>query len=271
MLPFFETPIEYLKGVGPQRAALFNKELKIFSFADLIQHYPFRYEDRTKYYAINELSDEMPFVQLKGKIVKKELIGTGFKKRLVAQFTDGLGEIELVWFQGINWVNEKVKPGTEYVAFGKPSRFGNRFNIAHPELEPLTANNEKGGALYPVYPLTETLRIRHLDSKAISKLIRDLLNIAHDKIRETLPSSIREELKLLEKKEAIANVHFPQSLATLERAQHRLKFEELFFVQLRLLKLKLVRQEKFRGQVFADTAILTEFYKQHLPFQLTDA
>src|SRR5687767_7106076 len=133
---FFDTPVEYLKGVGPQRAALLNKELKIFTYADLIQHYPYRYEDRTRFYSVSELNDEMSYVQIKGRITKKEQIGAGFKKRLVAQFSDGKSEIELVWFQGINWINEKIKPGPEYIVFGKPSRFGSRFNIAHPEIEP---------------------------------------------------------------------------------------------------------------------------------------
>jgi ATP-dependent DNA helicase RecG len=268
---FFDTPVEYLKGVGPQRAALLNKELKIFTYADLIQHYPHRYEDRTKFYLIKELNDEMSYVQLKGKISSKELIGTGFKKRLVANVSDSSGEIELVWFQGINWVSEKVKIGQEYVVFGKPVRYGNRYNIAHPELDAVTDSNEKGGAVYPVYPLTEKLRTRHVDSKVISKLIRDLLGLAKDKIRETLPEVIIHQFGFANKKTALVNIHFPETYELLSRAQQRLKFEELFYIQLRLLKLKIVRQEKFKGQVFNDPALLTEFYKNHLPFALTEA
>jgi ATP-dependent DNA helicase RecG len=268
---FFDTPIEYLKGVGPQRATLLNKELKIFTYADLIQHYPHRYEDRTKFYLIKELSDEMPFVQIKGRILKKELVGTGFKKRLVANFTDSSGEIELVWFQGINWVSEKIKPGQEYVVFGKPTRYGSRYNIAHPELEPVTPNNEKGGTLHPVYPLTEKLRTRHLDSKVISRFVHDVLLMAKDKIRETLPTAVLHQFELTDKKSALTNIHFPENYDWLAKARQRLKFEELFYIQLRLLKLKLVRQEKFRGQVFNDATLLTEFYKNHLPFALTDA
>src|SRR5688572_3885334 len=160
----FDTPIEFLKGIGPQRAALINKELNIFTFADLIQHYPFRYEDRTKFYRVTELSEDLPFVQVKGMIRKKELIGSGFKKRLVAHLSDGSGEIELVWFQGINWINDKIKPGSEYVVYGKPSRFGHRFNIAHPEIDVVTENAENGGSIQPVYPLTEKLRAKHIDS-----------------------------------------------------------------------------------------------------------
>jgi len=271
MSSFFETPIVYLKGVGPQRAALFNKDLNIFTFGDLIQHYPFRYEDRTKFYSIAELNEELPFVQLKGKIISKEIIGDGFKKRLVAQFSDGTGILELVWFQGINWVNEKVKPGIPYVTFGKPTRFGNKFSIAHAELEPQSDKNDKGGFLQPVYPLTEKLRTRHIDSKTISKLQQELLQLAKDKIRETLPSKIISQHQFISKTEAILNIHFPKGNEILNSAKQRLKFEELFFIQLRMLKLKLVRQEKFRGQIFNDASLLTEFYNNHLPFPLTDA
>lgn len=271
MANFFDSPIEFLKGVGPQRSSLLNKELNIFTFGDLIQHFPFRYEDRTKFYSIKELSDDLPFVQVKGILRKKELIGAGFKKRLVAHVTDETGELELVWFQGINWINEKLKTGVSYVIFGKPSRFGSKFNIAHPEIEVLTQKNEQGGFLHPVYPLSEKLRTRHIDSKAIAKLVQELLVQATDKIRETLPSHLLNSENLIAKKEALLNIHFPKSIDLLTRSQQRLKFEELFYIQLRLLKMKLVRQEKFRGQVFQDTSLLTKFYNEHLPFALTDA
>jgi ATP-dependent DNA helicase RecG len=271
MTGFFETPVEYLKGVGPQKSALLNKELNIFTFADLLQHYPHRYEDRTKFYAIAELHEDLTFVQIKGKILRKELIGAGAKKRLVAQFTDGHGEIELVWFQGINWVNEKVKPGQEFIVFGKPARFGSKFNIAHPELEPLSASLEKTRGLTPVYPLTEKLKSRFLDNKSLSRLQKELLAISAEKIRETLPAAVLTEYNLIDKKSALLNIHFPESLELLSRSRERLKFEELFYIQLRLLKLKLVRQEKFKGQVFNNASLLSEFYKNHLPFELTDA
>jgi len=271
MAGFFDTPIEFLKGIGPQRGAILNKELNIFTFADLIQHYPFRYDDRTKFYKIAELSDDLQFVQLKGTIKKKELIGVGFKKRLVAYLSDGTGELELVWFQGINWINDKVKTGTEYVVFGKPARFGHRFNIAHPEIDVITDNMEKGGFLQPVYPLTEKLRAIHVDSKAISKIMKGLLAQAVDKIRETLPQRILLQEKLLSKRDSISNIHFPVSFELLSQASHRLKFEELFYIQLRLLKMKIVRQEKIAGQVFQNATLVTAFYNEHLPFNLTDA
>lgn len=271
MRGFFDTPVEYLKGVGPQRSALLNKELNIFTFGDLIQYYPFRYEDRTKFYRISELTEEMPHVQVKGKITGKEIVGVGFKKRLVAQFKDDKGSIELVWFQGIKWMLEKIKPGVEYVVFGKPVMYGKKFSFAHPEIEPLTEKNDKGGYLQPVYPLTEKLRSRHIDSKALVRLQQELLVLAKDKIRETLPVDIQAQYQLIDKQQALLNIHFPQSHGLLTRAQHRLKFEELFYIQLRLLKMKLVRQDKFKGQIFSDVALLTKFYNEFLPFQLTDA
>ena len=144
-MSFFDTSLEFLKGVGPQRAALLQKELKLFTFGDLIQHYPFRYEDRTRFYSLREVNELMPFIQVKGKITDIELIGDKFKRRLVAYFTDGEGEIELVWFQGINWVMQKVKPNVDYVVFGKPSRYGSKLSMAHPEIDVLTEKSEKGG------------------------------------------------------------------------------------------------------------------------------
>ncbi len=270
-MSFFDTSIEFLKGVGPQRAALLQKELKVFTFGDLIQHYPFRYEDRTKFYSINEVVEEMPFVQIAGKIISFEMAGTGFKKRLTGKFSDGTGTLELVWFQGIAWVLQKVKPGVDYVVFGKPSRYGKMFSIAHPEVEPLAAQREKTGRLQPVYPLSEKLRVRRIDSKVIAKLMDELLRIAPQHIQETLPSYVLQKFNFIQKKEAITHVHFPADFEKLASAQARLKFEELFYLQLRLLKMKLVRVEKFKGAVFSDTSLLTKFYNEHLPFTLTDA
>lgn len=270
-MSYFDTSIEFLKGVGPQRAALLQKELNLFTFGDLIQHYPFRHEDRTRFYKIREVKEEMPHVQLKGKITDFQIIGGGFKKRLVGTLEDETGELELVWFQGINWVMQKIKPGIEYVVFGKPNRFGNKLSIAHPEIEPITSGNERGGFLQPVYPVTEKLKARYVDSKFLARLIADVLKSAQPQVRETLPASILQNNKLLDKKTALAGIHFPKDHNQLAAARHRLKFEELFYIQLRLIKMKLVRQEKFKGIVFSDTAILTKFYKEHLPFPLTEA
>ena len=271
MANFFDTSLEFLKGVGPLRAALLQKELKLFTFGDLVQYYPFRHEDRTQFYTINQVTYEMPHVQVKGKITDFEFVGTGFKKRLIGHFTDGTGALELVWFQGISYVTKKIQPHVEYVVFGKPNRYGKIFSIAHPEIEPLNQKNELGGFLMPVYPVTEKLKARYIDSKFIAKLQEQVLQAAQNHIRETLPASLLQKQKLIGKKEALLSIHIPQSHEQLAASRLRLKFEELFYIQLRLLKMKLVRQEKFNGIVFSDTSILTKFYKEHLPFVLTEA
>ena len=257
--------------MGPQRAALLQKELGIFTFADLIQHYPFRYDDRTRFFSVSEITEEMPHVQVRGRITKMEVVGAHRKKRLVARFTDGAGDIELVWFQGINWTLDKIKPGIDYVVFGKPVRYGSRFSIAHPEVEPSTNANSAGGFLQPVYPLSEKLRARHVDNKVLIKLQQQLQSMAVPHVHETLPSELIRKHRLMEKKEAVQQIHFPKDQQNLLQAQTRLKFEELFFIQLRLLKLKLVRQDKFRGFAFSDATLLTQFYNTQLPFPLTNA
>lgn len=271
MSTFFSTPVEFLKGVGPQRAALLQKELNIFTYGDLIQYYPFRHEDRTKFYTISEINETMPAVQLRGKILRFEMPGAGRKRRLVGYFTDGTGQIELVWFQGVTWTLDKIKPGIEYIVFGKPNRYGRTLTIAHPEVDAVTERTGKGGFLQPVYPLTEKLRAKHMDSKFIGKLIREVLAMAQPHLRETLPPELLKAEQLMPKKSAIAHIHFPESIDSLNTARHRLKFEELFYIQLRLLKMKVVRQEKFKGIIFNNPALLTEFYNNHLPFPLTEA
>jgi len=267
----FKTSIEFLKGVGPKRAALLNKELEIFDFGDLLQYYPFRYEDRTKFYKINEINVHMPFIQVKGRLRHIELVGHTRKKRLHAWLMDETGEIELVWFQGAQWVLKKLSIGAHYIVFGKPSLFNKKLNIAHPEIELLTETGEKNRYFQPVYSTTDKLKTRFLDSKAISKLEKNLLTAVHAHIEETLPDSLISKYSLISKRDALINIHFPQSHKHLQKAQYRLKFEELFYVQLRLLKLKLTRLEKFRGKVLNNTELLTEFYEKHLPFVLTDA
>jgi ATP-dependent DNA helicase RecG len=271
MSDFLATSIEFLKGVGPQRAALLNKELSIFTYADLLQHYPFRYEDRTKFFTIAEVNDEMPYVQLKGYITNKEIIGTGFKKRLVATFKDTSGILDLVWFQGINWVQEKIKPNVEYVVFGKPARYGSSFNIAHPEVDVFMENANKTQSLRPVYPLTEKIKNKHIDNKVLARLQQELLLLVKEHLHETLPMSLLQTQPLVSRREALFNIHFPKSHEHLAKAQKRIKFEELFLLQLKLLRLKHVRQVSYKGHVFSDSTLLTEFYKKYLPFELTDA
>lgn len=268
---FFDTKIEFLKGMQPQKAALINKELGIFTFGELIQYYPFRYEDRTQFYKIGQLEADLPAVQLVVTLRRKELVGEGRKKRLVAHVYDDTGQMELTWFKGIQWVTNKLVPGASYVVFGKPSLYGRKYSIAHPELEVLTAVREEKSFLQPVYPTTEKLRQKFLDSRGISNIMKELLKVAYPKIQETLPAELLSQYNLMEKKKAMVMIHFPKDAEMLRRAQFRLKFEEFFYVQLRLLKLKLTRTEKFKGQVLNKTELLTEFYQNHLPFDLTNA
>ncbi|WP_375580060.1 ATP-dependent DNA helicase RecG [Marivirga tractuosa] len=271
MASFFKTPIEFLKGVGPQKASILNKELNIFTYADLLQHYPFRYEDRTKFYKIRDLHQQMSNVQIKGQIRSKQLAGVGRKQRLVVQFADETGTVELVWFKGINWISPKLKSGIDYVVFGQPTRFGSKINIAHPEIEILTPSAAQKEFLQPVYSTTETLRRKFLDSKAIFKIQKILLREAYNRIPETLPQHIIQQYSFLAKKDAVAQIHVPKNQQLLQKARFRMKFDEFFFMQLRLLMQKKVRLEKFKGQVLQKTDLLTEFYQSHLPFDLTGA
>ncbi len=268
---FFDTSIEFIKGIGPQKAALLNKEMGIFTYGDLIQHYPFRYEDRTKFYRIAELHGEMPSVQFRGKIRHIETVGYARKSRLVVHFGDSSGEIQLVWFKGASWVQKKLKVGIEYVVFGKPNRIGKFLSIAHPEIEISTPRSIKGSYLQPIYSTTEKLKARFIDSKAISKFQKALLDMAINNINEPLPPNLIQTNALIGKKQALINIHFPKDESLLQHARYRLKFEELFYVQIRLLKLKLTRIEKFKGHVFNNVELLTEFYNQYLPFDLTGA
>ena len=268
---FFDTKIEFLKGVGPQKAAMLNKELGIFTYADLLQHYPFRYEDRTRFHTISELNGSMPYAQLRVRLRKTDLIGAQRRKRLIAYFQDDTGEIECVWFQGVTWIANKLVNGVEYVLYGKPSLFNGKLNIPHPELEVASQFKLEGGYLQPVYSTTDKLRRKYLDSKGIGQLVFNLLEKAIGQLRETLPASVLQDYKLMGKKQAIKNIHLPENSDLLAKAVFRLKFEELFFIQLRLLKLKLARTDKFRGMELSDTALLTRFYNEYLPFDLTEA
>lgn len=268
---FFDTKIEFLKGVGPQKAALLNQELNIFTFGDLIQHYPFRHEDRSVFHKLSELKEQMPAAQVKGRLRDFRVIGEGSKKRLVGQFQDGTGYLELVWFQSISWYEKWLKRGGEYIIYGTPVLFGGKWSITHPEIEVLTQENASAGYWQPIYPLTEKLRKKFLDSKAISKMMRSLLEIAHTHIRETLPVPLVEKYRLVSKAQALWHFHLPDNARTLHQAQRRLKFEELFYNQFRLIKNKLLHKTEYPGLVFDKTMLVKEFYEQHLPFKLTGA
>lgn len=268
---FFDTRIEYLKGVGPQRAELFNTELNIFTYGDLLQHYPFRFDDRTRFYTIAELDESLPAAQVRGRLRDWYTEGEGPKKRIVANFTDGTGSMSLVWFQGLTWLEKSLRRDGEYIAYGKPQPFNGKYSIVHPELDIISPDMELGTGLQPVYNLTEKLRKRHLDSKAIAKIMRGLLEGAWPHIRETLPDEIIQKYRLIGKREALWHIHLPQNQAWLRQAERRLKFEELFYNQLRLISNKLLQKEEFPGQVFSSTNLLKHFYDSLLPFPLTNA
>lgn len=268
-----DTGIEFIKGVGPAKAELLKNELHIFTYNDLLQHYPFRYVDKTKFYTVKEINDELPYVQLKGVITRIEKKGEGRARRLIAHFQDDSGKMELVWFKGIQWVEKKIQTNVPYIVFGRPTRFQNSFNIAHPELE-LVSDAEKSfsTSLEPVYNTTEKLKARGLDSKAISKIIKTLLQQLHGKIEETLSIDIIDYLKLFPKDAALLNIHQPQNPELLNKAKLRLKFEELFFIQLKLLRNKSIRIHQYKGFNFrAIGNYFNSFYKECLPFALTEA
>lgn len=268
----FDTKIEFLKGVGPQWSALLNKELGIFTYGDLIQYYPFRYEDRTKIYTISELTSETENVQIKGTITRMEVIGQARKQRLAVTFRDATGQIELVWFKGVQWMAKTLKPGVEYILFGKPSVFNGRISISHPEIEQFTPSlMEQFSHLSPVYHTTETLKTRKLESKAIAKMIRTLFSIVGNQVSESLPQYIIDKYSFLSKAHAYYHIHFPSDNQLLGKAKARLKYEELFFIQLKLFSEKTIKQNTYKGHYFGKTALLTEYYNNHLPFDLTNA
>jgi ATP-dependent DNA helicase RecG len=270
---YLKNPIEFLKGVGPQRAELLNKEAGIYTFGDLLEFFPFRYIDRSKFYKVQEIQPDLAYVQLRGQITHVQLHGQRRTTRMTALFTDDTGSLELVWFNGFKWLKDAYKPGVEYIVFGKPTVFGKKYNIAHPEVEPVTpgAINQQS-AMQPVYNSSEKLRSRGLDSKGISKLLRTLLPQARLHIRETLPEYLLNTIKLPGREETLTNIHFPTNPDMLQKAVARLKFEELFYIQLNLLRHKLLRTEKAGGHVFPGIGdFFNRFYHERLAFELTNA
>lgn len=269
-----ETPIEYLKGVGPNRGTLLRKELGIHKYGHLLNFYPNRYIDRTRYYKINELQNNIAEVQIIGKIINIKTVEFGKnQKRLVATFVDDTGQMELVWFQGHKWIRESLKLNEMCVIFGKCSSFGNTFNMAHPEIE-LWSEHEQSlrSAMQPVYPSTETLSNRGISNRVINKIMQQLFMETQALFSETLPDYLTAELKLIPKNAALFNIHFPKSAEALAKAQFRLKFEELFYIQLQLISKNLIRKHKIKGHPFTKVGeYFNDFYKNHLPFELTNA
>ena len=264
--------IKYLQGVGPQRAAMLNKELNIFSLRDLLYYFPYKYVDRSRLYYIHEIDGNMPYIQLKGQILSFETIGEGRQRRLVAHFSDGTGVIDLVWFQGIKYLMGRYKAHEEYIVFGKPTVFNGRVNIAHPDIDPAKDLTLSTMGLQPYYNTTEKMKRAGLNSHALEKLMANAFALLQGEMPETLSPRIVEEHHLMSLDEALRNIHFPQNPDRLRKAQYRLKFEELFYIQLNILRYTKDRQRKFRGLYFEKVGeVFNTFYSQNLPFQLTGA
>ncbi len=270
-MSFFQTKIEFLKGVGPQKASSLNTELGIFNFGDMLQHYPFRHEDRSEFQQIRDIHEGLGSVQVVGRVNYWEEVGEGRKKRLVATLRDETGEIDLVWFQSAKWVAKSLKKGVDYIVYGKVNAFGGHYSISHPEMEILTEAGTQGGKLVPVYHTTEKMKRKFLDTKGIAKIQQKILEQAYNQIPESLPNYILEKYHFISKRDAVKNVHFPEDLRMLEKAIARLKFEELFYIQLKQLQTRIGRVHEFPGQVFAKIPTLNKFYKDLLPFDLTGA
>ncbi|MBU3658255.1 MAG: ATP-dependent DNA helicase RecG [Flavobacteriales bacterium] len=271
MNQLLDTPIEFLKGVGPQRAALLQTELGIFTFNDLLQHYPFRYLDRSTYHKIKDLPYVDNYVQIKGVIQSIKEIGTGRGKKMFARFSDETGSIDLVWFQGFQWIKPNLKLNTEYQVFGRAKIYGSSWNIPHPELTLLSEITNKSG-LQAFYNSTEKLNAKGLHSKGIEKLVGTLLPQLQGKLSENLPDWMIQEQHLFSREKALFAIHLPDSEQIASKARFRLKFEELFFLQLEMLLRKESTGKKLKGYVFNEVGNqFTEFYEKHLPFPLTNA
>ncbi len=269
-----DTPIEFLKGVGPKKAELFKKEFEIFNYQDLLEYYPYRHIDKSKIYQISEIQSEGAYLQFKGRITSYEILGEKFSKRLVAQFQDETGKIELVWFNSLKWVEELIKEKRSLIVFGKPTLFNRKWQITHPELldTQSQADSSVSLAFQPLYNTSEKAKKGGLDSRVISKLMITLLSQIKDIIPEQLSQSYIEKLKLLRLKEALEHIHYPKDNEMLSRAKLRIKFDELFFTQLKLLKIKQINATRsigFQFKVVGET--FNTYYKNYLPFELTNA
>lgn len=269
---FIDTPIEFLKGVGPARAAMLQRELDIYTYGDLLEYFPYRYVDRSQRSTIRDINIDDPYVVLRGTIHDMHTIGEGRSMRLTAQLRDNTGQIELVWFQGIKWIRESLKPDTEYIVMGKPSVFNGHINIAHPDLERVdneTASNRK---YIPIYSSTEKLKAKGLHTKGIAKLTEQLLRLAEGRIPETLPKSVIAKYRLPDRANAIEVIHYPLNQHDIALSRQRMKFEELFLLQLDYQYAKHDRQMRSNGYMFSVVGEkFNRFYNERLTFELTGA
>ncbi len=265
--------IQFIPGVGPKRAQMLKSELNIHSVEDLLFYYPYKYVDRTRFYFIHEISTELPYIQLKGKIQSIQKTGTGRGQRFIATFYDNTGKIELIWFKGIRYIEDKLKPDAVYIVFGKPTLFNGTYNIVHPEIEFATEENQKQALGWQAfYNTSEKMKSHFLNSAALRKLIYFTLRNLTVQLPESLPEHIIQKYCLLPLHQAIVNIHFPKNAELLRQAQYRLKFEELFYIQLQILLQAKTRDIKFKGLVFSEIGyFFNKFYKENLPFELTNA
>ncbi|ADV42114.1 ATP-dependent DNA helicase RecG [Bacteroides helcogenes] len=264
--------IKYLSGVGPQRASVLNKELGIYSLHDLLYYFPYKYVDRSRIYHIQEIDGTMPYIQLKGEILHFETVGEGRQRRLIAHFSDGTGMVDLVWFQGIKYLLGQYKVHQDYVVFGKPTAFNGRINIAHPDIDPVSELKLSTMGMQPYYNTTAKMKRSSLNSHAIEKMMSTVIQQLREPIPETLSPAILNEHHLMSLTDALTNIHFPVNSELLRKAQYRLKFEELFYVQLNILRYAKDRQRKYRGYIFEKVGeIFNSFYSRNLPFELTNA
>ena len=264
--------IQYLSGVGPSRKKILGEELGIFTYGDLLNNFPYKYVDRSKVYTIHELTGDMPFVQIVGKILSFETFEMGPRKeRVIAHFSDGTGIMDLVWFQGGKYAKQTYKIGVEYVVFGKPTVFNNRINVTHPDMDRADTLELSSMGMQPYYSTTEKMKKRGLTSRTLEKLIRSLLEKLPP-LPETIPDFITGPRYLISRDEALRQIHYPKTAKEMEQARLRLKFEELFFIQLNILRYACDQRRKYRGYIFSQVGeVFNTFYRDHLPFPLTEA
>lgn len=272
MSDLLSTPIEYLKGVGPKRGLVLRSELSIFTFGDLLYYFPFRYIDRSEFQLVSQIPNYEGAVQLRGQITSVREIGTGRGKRLEANFRDDSGSMNLVWFKGIKWIQPKLQPGTQLIVWGKAKLYGAAQTISHPELEFITPDKPLEQGLQPVYHSSEKLQNAGFNTRGIERIVKELLPAIRNQVTEDLPQWILGELALMDKENALINIHKPPNLNAVKKAQFRLKFQELFYLQLELLIRKQITQRKIKGFQFTQVGEpFTEFYEKHIPFELTNA
>ena len=272
MLELENRSISYLPGVGPKRAEVLASEASIRSFWDLLTYYPYKYIDRSRFYKICEINDALPYIQLKGKITSFELVGEGRARRLIAHFSDGTGSINLVWFKALHLIVHYYKVDIPYIIFGKPTRFGSIYEILHPDIDHESNEEQVSGGLVPFYNTSEKMKKSQLSSRSLQDLVFILLKNIGGVIPESLPEYLLQKLHLMPLDEALRNIHFPESTEKLKQASLRLKFDELFFIQLHLLQSSVNRKRRLKGIVFSTVGdYFNTFYREHLPFQLTNA